>query len=87
MGSNEIDWVENGVNYNVGEIITMWRNNCFHMSSFFNGRNFSIIEGLWKVGIGVQVTIVNVYCSGSLKEKKLIWEEISEYRKNQVSKA
>jgi len=57
------------------------------MSSFFNGRNFSIIEGFWKVENGFQVTIVNVYYSGFLGEKKLVWEEISDYRLNQLSKA
>ena len=34
------------------------------------------------MGVGVQITIVNVYSFGSLKEKKLIWEEISVIRRN-----
>jgi len=55
------------------------KKNCFQMSKFSNGRNFSIIEGFWKVGTGVQVIIVNIYCSGSLREKKLVWEEIGAY--------
>jgi len=53
------------------------------MSRFINGRNFSIIEGLWKVGLGVPVT----FCSGSLREKILVWEEISVHRLTQLSKA
>jgi len=57
------------------------------MVSFVNGNNFTIIEGLWKVGSGLPVTIVNVYCSGSLREKKEVWEEINSYRLNQLSKA
>ena len=57
------------------------------MSNVFNGRNFSIIEGCWKIGNGLQVTIVNVYCLGSLREKKEVWEEINSYRLNQRSKA
>ena len=65
----------------------MWIKKSFQLTRFFNGCNFFIIEGIWKVGIGVQVTIVNVYCFGSLREKRLIWEEISEYRKNQICKA
>ena len=57
------------------------------MSRFINGRNFSITEGLWKVGLGVPVTFLNVYCSGSLREKILVWEEISVHRLTQLSKA
>jgi len=57
------------------------------MSSFVNGRNYTIVEGLWMVGLGVQVTFVKVYCSSSLREKKLVWEEIIEYRQNQIFKA
>ena len=39
----------------------MWRKSCFQLSSFCNGRNFTIIKGLWKVSAEVSVTIVNVY--------------------------
>jgi len=55
----------------------MWRKSCFQLSSFCNGRNFTIIKGLWKVSAEVSVTIVNVYSFGSLRDKKAIWEEIS----------
>jgi len=57
------------------------------MFSFVNGKKFTIMEGLWKVGNGLLVTIVNVYCSGTLQEKKEVWDEINEYRLNQLSKA
>ena len=57
------------------------------MSNYVNGRNFSIIDGSWKVGNGVLVIIVNVYCSGSLRERKEVWEETNGYRSNQLSKA
>ena len=30
---------------------------------------------------------MNVYCSGSFREKKEVWEEINSYRLNQISKA
>jgi len=86
-GSNEIEWVENGASNNVGGLITIWRKNCFQMSRFLNGRNFTIIEGLWKDGIEVFVTIVNVYCPGSLGDRKAVWEEISKYRSLQLFKA
>jgi len=85
-GSNEIDWVENGAINNAGGIITVWRRSCFQLSSFFNRNNSSIIEGEWKVGDGVRLTIVNVYSSGSLKEKKLIWDEINACRASQLNK-
>ncbi|XP_068474816.1 uncharacterized protein [Phaseolus vulgaris] len=40
-----------------------------------------------RVGNEVHVTIVNVYCSGSLREKKEVWKEINSFRLNQLSKA
>jgi len=46
-----------------------------------------VIEGCWKRGNGVRVTLVNVYCSGSLREKKEVWSEINVVRLNQLSKA
>jgi len=79
-GSNEIEWVENGANNSARGLITMWRKSCFQLSSFCNGRNFTIIQGLWKAGTDVFVTIVNVYSSGSLGDKKAVWEEISNSR-------
>jgi len=79
-GSNEIDWIENGVINNAGGIITLWRRSCFQLSSSVNGNNLSIIEGVCKVGDRVRVIIVNVYSLGSLKEKKVIWDEINAYR-------
>jgi len=85
-GSNEIEWVENGANNSVGGLITMWRKSCFQLSSFCNGRNFTIIEGLWKADTEVSVTIVNVYSSDSLGDKKAVWEEISKHRLVQLSK-
>jgi len=57
------------------------------MLSFVNGRNYSVIEGFRKFGNGVFVTIVNVYCSVTLREKKEVWKEISAVRMNQLSKA
>ena len=31
-GSNEVEWIENGNENNVGGVITMWRRNCFLLS-------------------------------------------------------
>jgi len=84
--SNEIYWIENGTSSKARGIITMWRRNCFQLSRSFNGNNFSVIEGELKVGVGVQVTIVNVYCTGSLREKKLIWDDISVFRLSKLNR-
>jgi len=85
-GSNDIEWVENGACNNAVGIITMWRRNHFQLSFSFNEKNFSVIEEVWKEGFVVQITIVNDYSSGSLKEKKLIWEEISVIRRNHTNR-
>ena len=86
-GTNEVEWVENKVVNSAGRVITMWSNRAFQLSSFVNGRNFSVLEGVWKRSIGTHVTIVNIYCSGSLREKKETWNEISGFREGQLSKA
>jgi len=86
-GSNEVDWVVNKANNSVGGVLTIWNKKFFQMSNYVNGRNFTIIEGSWKVGSGVHVTIVNVYCSDSLWERKEVWDEINGFRLTQLSKA
>jgi len=53
----------------------------------FNGKKIYDIEGEWKVGDGIKVTIVIVYCTGSLREKKLIWEEICGFRMSLLNRA
>ena len=65
----------------------MWSSKSFQKSKVVNDRNYFVIEGLWKRGNGVSVTGVNVYCSGSLREKKEVWSEINAVRLNQLSKA
>jgi len=81
-GSNEIDWIEIGAVNNGGGIITMWKKGCFELIRYKSGNNFSIVEGIWKVGEPIEITIANIYCSGSLREKRIVWDEISEIRKN-----
>ena len=42
-GTNEVDWVENKAVNSAGGVITMWSNKVFQLSSFKNGRNFSVL--------------------------------------------
>jgi len=81
-GSNEIEWMENGAVNNAGEIITIWRRSSFYMMRYFNGKSYLVIEGVWKVGNRVQLMIMNVYNSGSLKARKEVCDEISDLRKS-----
>ena len=77
-GSNNIGWIEVGASNNAGGIITMSRNSRFQLVNYFRGNNFSTTEGVWKGGGVVQIMIVNVYSPNSLREKKILWEEISD---------
>jgi len=86
-GTNEVDWVENKAINKAGGVLTMWSKKSFQLSSFVNGRNFTILEGLWKRGNGAHLTIVNIYCSGTLREKKETWKEVAAFRQGQLSKA
>jgi len=85
-GSNEIDWIEIRLVNNGGGLITMWKKDCFEMKKYRNGNNFSIIEGVWKLGTPIEITITNVYCGNTLREKRIIWDEISGVRKSQPIK-
>ena len=87
LGTNEVEWVENKAINKAGGVLTMWSNKSFQLSSFVNGRNFSILEGFWKRGNGAHITIVNIYCNGSLKEKKEMWNEVGVFRQGQLLKA
>jgi len=60
----------------------MWKKDCFEMKRYRNGNNFSIIEGVWKIGTPIEITIVNVYCGGTLREKRIIWDELCEVKKS-----
>jgi len=85
-GSNEIEWMENEAVNNEEGIITMWTRSSFNMTNYFNEKSYSIVEGVWKVGVGIQITIVNVYNSDSFKERKEVWDEVSELRKIQQNR-
>ena len=71
-GSNEIEWVVNGNVNNVEGVITMWRKSCFCLRTVFNGSNYSIIEGEWRLEEPIQTVVVNIYNTGSVLEKKAI---------------
>ena len=59
-GTNEVEWVENKATNKAGGVLTMWSNKWFQLSSFVNGRNFTVLEGFWKRGNGAHITIVNI---------------------------
>jgi len=86
-GTNEIEWVENKAINSAGGVITMWSKKSFQLSRFVNGRNYTVLEGYWMRGNGAHVTIVNIYCSGSLRLKKELWNEVCSFRQGQISKA
>jgi len=39
--------------------------------------NYNIIDGIWKEGVIMLNTIVNMYCFVSLREKILVWKEVT----------
>jgi len=78
---NDIEWVENKDINNSGGIITFWRKSCFQMLSYVNGSNYNIVEGMWKIGAIMSITIVIMYYPGSLRKKRVIWVEISEVKR------
>ena len=79
--SNEVEWIENANENNVGGVITMWRRNCFLLSKVTNGNKYNIIEREWRLGEAIQIVVVNMYNSSSLLEKRVVWEEVREKRR------
>jgi len=86
VGSNNTNWVENGVVNNGGGLITMWKKDCFEMKRYRKGSNFSTIKGVWKLGTPLELTVVNVYSVGSFKENIVVWEELIKARRNHLTK-
>ena len=66
-----MEWIEIGAVNNGGGIITMWKKDCFEMKRYRSENFFSIIEGVWKIGTPIEITVVNVYCGGNLREKEV----------------
>jgi len=47
----------------------------------------TILEGEWRIGEALQITIVNMYNAGPLTDKRVVWEEVREKRRTQNTKA
>ena len=81
-GTNEVEWVQNGNDNKFGGVLIMWRKKCFLLHNAFNGNNYSIIsEGGWRIGDASQVTFVNMYNSGHLSVRRVVWDEVRERRR------
>ncbi|KAK7382416.1 hypothetical protein VNO80_01267 [Phaseolus coccineus] len=68
-GTNDIRWVQNEELQSVRGLVTMWRSSYFEMIGFIKGANYTVIEGVWKDRVRRQVTMVNMYGFGTLREK------------------
>ncbi|KAL4592069.1 hypothetical protein LXL04_005050 [Taraxacum kok-saghyz] len=64
-----------------GGIITLWDPYLFSKSNTISSRNYIVITGNWK-GIPNQITIANVYGPQSRQDKKKIWFELLEIKRN-----
>jgi len=64
----------------------MSKKECFLFDEFQEWMGFTIIEGVWNIGGQNPIAVVNMYCFGSLSEKRVVWKEISEARKNTTIK-
>ena len=78
-GDNNIGWVHNeGVNGS-GSLLSMWHKEAFIYESHSTGKGY-----IATVGIHVKITqrccVVNVYAACNMREKKLLWEELSSFK-------
>ena len=64
-----------------GGIISVWDPNIFTKSNVTSSRNYLAITGKWK-GVSNQVTIANVYGPQSRSDKKKLWSDLIELKRN-----
>ena len=78
-GDNNIGWIHNeGVNGS-GSLLSMWHKETFIYESHSTGKGY-----IATVGIHVKTTqrccVVNVYAECNVREKKILWEELSRFK-------
>jgi len=80
-GDNNIGWVHNGGENGAGGLLSMWNKAAFKYEGHLVGKGYIAIMG--QHGKSAQrCCVVNVYAACTLKDKKLLWEELSKCKED-----
>ena len=78
-GDNKIGWIHNEGDNGNGSLLSMWHKEAFSYESHSMGKGYIATVGQ-HLKSGHRCCVVNVYAACTLKEKKLLWEELSNYK-------
>ena len=81
LGDNNIGWIHNGGENDSGSLLSLWHKDAFKYESHSMGKGYIAIVGLHGKS-SQRCCVVNVYAACTLKEKKILWEEISKCKEN-----
>jgi len=75
-GDNRIGWVHNEGDNGGGRLLSMWHKEAFCYESHVMGKGFIVIVGQHLCSKR-RCVIANIYSSCTLKDKKILWEELT----------
>jgi len=75
-GDNKVGWLHYEGDNGGGSLLSMWHKDAFIYDSHVMGKGFIAISGQL-VKANCRCVVVNVYAACSLREKKVLWEELS----------
>jgi len=78
-GKSNINWIHKNADNGAGGILTIWDNNAFKLEYHYIGNGFIIVQGIM-LDKNQLIVVVNVYSACSLSEKRIMWEEILNFK-------
>jgi len=78
-GDNNVGWIHNGGINGSGSLLSMWHKDAFKCESHVMGTGYIAAVGT-HVRSAQRCCVVNVYAACNLKEKKILWEELTRYK-------
>jgi len=78
-GDNKVGWIHNGGVNGSGSLLSMWHKETFVYESHSLGKGFIATVGT-HVKSAQRCCVVNVYAACNLREKKLLWEDLTKYK-------
>ncbi|XP_068466212.1 uncharacterized protein [Phaseolus vulgaris] len=76
MGDNKAGWLHYEGDNGGGSLLSMWHTDAFIYDNHVMGKGFIAVTGKY-VKANCRCVVVNVYAACSLREKKILWGELS----------
>jgi len=75
-GDNNIGWLHYEGDNGSGSLLSMWHKEAFSYISHLMGKGFIVVFGTYSKA-NIICVVVNVYVACNLRDKKVLWEELS----------